>query len=1086
MRSTSEAAATSSSLHTVLIVENVAADRELYRRCLLADCSCRYTLLEADSATSAVSMCQNSEIDGILVDYALPDATGLEFVQELQSRFDGTHPPVVMVTSDNDPSIAVRAIKLGAEDYLIKQTLTPEQLQLAMQSAIENTRLRLQLRQSEERYRAIVDNQTELICRFLPDCTLTFVNQAYSRFFGSTPDQLVGQNFINFIPASDRPLVLQQIAELKAATPENAVLTHEHPVLKANGEIGWQRWTNRAIFNENGQLVEFQGVGQDISDRKRLEESLQQNEERLSLAIQAASMATWDMDMQTGRVVWSEAHFHILGYEPNPTGEATREMWQSRVHPDDLEHVLQSVEQATQRRSLYHSEHRIIQADNGEVRWLQAFGRVLYNDVGEAARFVGVFFEATDRKQAEIVLRDNETRLRYAQIASRTGVWDWDLTTNTVFWSKEYYILYGLDPTTSPSYENWLASILEKDREPADQQVRLALEQCQTEVNIEFRILHPTLGIRWFNARGQITYDANGQPTRMLGINLDITDRKQAEVAVQESQALFEAFMRYSPTTAYIKDAEGRYLYTNPLNEEICNRPLADWLGKTDFELFPIAEAQQWRNHDLTVLAEGRAIKIEETFMQVDGEHHFLSLKFPIFHPSGQQLLGGFSLDITDRKRAEIDRNRLLAEAQAAREEAEAANRSKDEVVAMVAHELRSPLNSIAGWAKLLQTRKFDEATQAKALETIWRNTQAQVQLVEDLLDISRMVQGTLHLNLAPVNLARVIAATLDLVRPQAEAKQIDVRVAILDFASHDNTHLPPHIQHPTFQVSGDFNRLQQIVVNLLTNAIKFTPNRGRVEIELSWVMGHWSLEEEPMPHDKEPMPHDKEPMPPYAQIQIRDTSKGIAPEFLPRIFDRFQQGQKNTGAKDGLGLGLAIVKNLVELHGGTIAVDSPGIGQGATFTVRLPLLNVSAPDYLEEPDYFEVNSLAGVRILVVDDEPDMLNLLTFVLESAHAEVGSAPTAAAALDLLPQFKPDILVSDIAMSGGNGYELVQHMRSHHPEGQIPAIALTAYASATHEERSLQAGFQQHLTKPVEPEVLVVAIARLVREARNSHV
>ncbi|KAM3091773.1 ATP-binding protein [Phormidesmis sp. 146-12] len=455
-----------------------------------------------------------------------------------------------------------------------------------------------------------------------------------------------------------------------------------------------------------------------------------------------------------------------------------------------------------------------------------------------------------------------------------------------------------------------------------------------------------------------------------------------------------------------------------------------------------------------------------------DSEGCWISISgFPIWDQN-HDITGGVITcrDITDRKEAELERSRLLAEAEAAREEAEEANRSKNGFVAMVAHELRSPLNSIQGWAKLLKNRKLDEAATTKALDTIVRNTEAQVQLVEDLLDMSRMVRGTLQIQMAPVNWGSVIEAALEVVRPIADAKQIQLE-----------THIAA-----TPQISGDSNRLQQIAVNLLTNAIKFTPQQGRVEIDLERVENH-------------------------AHLCIRDTGKGIAAEFLPFVFEQFQQGQQDTGSKDGLGLGLAIgfickflvtecygskdglglglaiVKNLVELHQGTISAESPGIGQGATFTVKFPVLKAISLDCTTTSGNLldlDQTTLTGIRIFVVDDEPDMVGLVTFILEEYGAGVKSALSAAATLEQFSEFKPDILISDIAMPNGNGYELLQQVRSR-PDGNIPAIALTAYSSATYEERSLQAGFERHLTKPVEPNTLITAILHLV-QAKNTRV
>jgi PAS domain S-box-containing protein len=422
------------------------------------------------------------------------------------------------------------------------------------------------------------------------------------------------------------------------------------------------------------------------------------------------------------------------------------------------------------------------------------------------------------------------------------------------------------------------------------------------------------------------------------------------------------------------------------------------------------------------------------------GEIRWLNVRKQVFFDrSGEAPRADYAIiaamDIIDRKQAELERDQLLAEAQAARAEAEAASRSKDEFVAIVAHELRSPLNSVAGWAKLLQIRKFDEEKTAKALDTIWRNTQTQIQLVEDLLDISRMIKGNLQLTIAPVNLAAVAEAAVNLVSPQAQAKQIQIDLQL----------------DRTARVSGDFNRLQQVMVNLLTNAIKFTPEQGRIEVQVE------SLEAQ-------------------VQLSVSDTGKGISPEFLHQIFERFQQGQKNTGSKDGLGLGLAIVKNLVELHHGTITVESEGVGKGATFTIQLPSLNTPAVQPEPMPIAQRINPLARVRILVADDEPDMLSLIVFVLEETGAEVRAVQSGSAALECLEEFQPDILISDISMPEGDGYELIRQVRSR--SKNLPAIALTAYASATHEERSLQAGFQQHFTKPFESESLITAIINLI--------
>lgn len=384
-------------------------------------------------------------------------------------------------------------------------------------------------------------------------------------------------------------------------------------------------------------------------------------------------------------------------------------------------------------------------------------------------------------------------------------------------------------------------------------------------------------------------------------------------------------------------------------------------------------------------------------------------------------------------------------------QEAQEANRIKDEFLSICSHELRTPLNSVLGWARLLRSRQFDEMTTAKALETIERNAETQAQLIEDLLDISRIMTGKLQLNLRPLDLSSVILAAIDTIYLAAEAKAIKIRTDL------DST---------IGSMLGDPDRLQQIIWNLLTNALKFTPRGGRITIQLRRRNAH-------------------------VEIVVQDTGQGIPADFLPYIFDRFRQADSTTTRHHGgLGLGLAIVQHLVELHGGSIAADSPGLGQGATFTVNLPLVGIrlEPPSQPAMPSSFSRPSpppfacnlqLNGVRVLVVDDEEDARQLLVAVLEQCGAEPISAASAQEAFQSIEQSRPDVLISDIAMPHEDGYALIRRIRT--LEGQngtrIPAAALTAYARSEDRAAALLAGFQTHLSKPVEPTELIAVVASL---------
>jgi PAS domain S-box-containing protein len=437
----------------------------------------------------------------------------------------------------------------------------------------------------------------------------------------------------------------------------------------------------------------------------------------------------------------------------------------------------------------------------------------------------------------------------------------------------------------------------------------------------------------------------------------------------------------------------------------------------------------------------------------------------------------GMMQAVCDQIAIAIERSRLVGSLQQQTEQLREANRMKDEFLAIISHELRSPLNAILGWAQLLRTRpNLDEAKKVQALETIERNSRAQKQLIEDLLDISRIIRGKLCLNVTSCNLVPIVEAAIDTVRIAAEAKEIEILFSIRDTeweASQKIVSLnkqtdgqtqprQPPIFYPKLFVTGDAERLQQVIWNLVANAIKFTNPGGKVEVKLSVEANSENL-----------------------FIQVCDNGMGIKPEFIPYVFDRFrQEDSSNTRNHGGLGLGLAIVRHLVELHGGTVSVESPGTGKGSTFTVKLPFL------YRKE-EYLPVSplcppliplpspSLAGVRVLVVDDEADTREFIITILQQSQAQVQGAASVGEALECISQSKPDVLVSDIGMSGEDGYSLIRKIRRMNPEegGNIPAAAMTAYARTEDRMRAIQEGFQLHLPKPVEPEELTAIVVSL---------
>jgi len=452
-----------------------------------------------------------------------------------------------------------------------------------------------------------------------------------------------------------------------------------------------------------------------------------------------------------------------------------------------------------------------------------------------------------------------------------------------------------------------------------------------------------------------------------------------------------------------------------------------------------------------TPLAPGEELALlssaerEVQLRRADGSTIWVRLSKTISTIDGKTIIEGLMEDISDRKQLE---SALRKQA----EDLERANRIKDEFLAVLSHELRSPLNAILGWTQLLRNRKLDETATSRALETIDRNARLQTQLIEDLLDISRIMRGKLSLHISLVDLVSTIEVTIDTMRLAAQAKSIQIQ-----FTSDPSIGL----------LEGDHNRLQQVIWNLLSNAIKFTPAGGRVAIIL-------------------------ERNGTQAQLQVSDTGKGISPEFLPHVFDYFRQADSSTTRMHGgLGLGLAIVRNLVELHGGTVSASSPGVGQGATFTVTLPLKIDPTLENSEQvlssvksaPTFNNSSILNGKRVLVVDDEVDTRDFYATVLKDFGASVTAVASVREALEALRRQRPDVLLSDIGMPIEDGYALIRQVRAWESEqgGRLPAVALTAYAREIDREEALAAGFQKHLPKPVEPEELVAVVAHLAGQS-----
>jgi PAS domain S-box-containing protein len=778
------------------------------------------------------------------------------------------------------------------------------------------------------------------------------------------------------------------------------------------------------------------------------------SEQRLHELVDGIGSIVWEADPRTFEFTFvSQSAERLLGMPVRRWLEDAG-FWGALIHPEDREAVLSRRREAVARGEDHRCEYRAVGAD-GRALWLEDIAHVVRDAAGNVFQLRGQMVDITERRKAQEDLRRNEARMRavldsaldaVVGMDDRGQVTAWNARAEEIFgWTKDEALGRKLaeliiPPALREEHARGLDRFLAGGDAPLlGRRVEMrALKRDGTEVPCELSIIAVRDGETWsFNA-----------------FLADISERKRNEEQLRHQLAFTSAITTHLGEGLCAVDREGRVTLMNMAAErmvgwresELLGRPLHEVIHfqRADGTPIPVTECAL-----LGVMQSGTSVRVEEdVFTRRNGS------AFPVSYTSSpivtdSQVVGAVLAfcDISDRREEEKRRVTLLAREQGARQDAESANRMKDEFLATLSHELRTPLNAIMGWAHLLRTGGLDEATAARALETIDRNAKAQNQLINDILDVSRIITGKLHLSVQPLDPAAVVEAALDTVRPGAAAK--DVRIE-------------PSLEPGAGTVSGDPDRLQQVVWNLLSNAIKFTPKGGTVQVRLRRL--------------------DRQ-----AVIEVADSGAGISPEFLPHVFERFRQGDASTTRSHvGLGLGLAIVRHLVELHGGTVEARSDGEGKGSTFSVHLPLASTRRPEEPAgqaaaepEPRRGDTQRLGGLRVLLLDDDPEGREAMTAVLENEGVQVMAVSSPDEALEAIRRECPDVLLSDIEMPGEDGHSFIRRVRELPADrgGDIPAAALTAYARGEDRQKALSAGFQVHVSKPVAPEELTAVIAEL---------
>lgn len=1227
----------------ILLADNDTQRRDRLQQLL----SQRYQVQVAVNGIDALTSIQQTQQlpDLVIADMMMPLMDGLELLRSLRSQKQTRDITVILLSARDEEEVFVAALEAGADDYL-SQPFSDYQLLARIEVNLKMSRLRQATVQPQQQLQAelkatkaqvttILESMTDGFYTLDSDWCFIYINGCGERILGKLRDELLGKNLWEQYPVLANTQVYEQYHRAVAEG------------IPGNFEFYYQPcdcWYDIHVYPlEQGVSVYFQNISAHqaaLRDRHQAELALQEQEKKYRYIFEATGVAIFEEDFSLVKAALDDLKAQGIKdfrsfFAENPdfvqqaigmvkivnANHAAVQMFgaqnknelldslQRIFVPQTLEVFVKELLALVAEQTYFESE-TILQTLGGEQ--LNVLFTITFPP--PTAKFDSVLvsmMNITVHRQAEAAVRASQERLRSFFEANLVGILFGHENGNILEANDEFLRILGYSRADIQAGRLSWANITPPEYLDLDELgiAEAKVKGACTPYEKEF--------IRQDGSRIPVVVGYSllrESQHQTVAFIVDISNRKQTEKALRQSEERFQAFMDNSPAAAWITDTQGHILYLSPTYYRTFQLSTTDAIGRNIFDLYPTEIAQQFLDNITKVAQTNQVIEAIELAPLQDGTTgDFLVYKFPITDTSGQLLVGGVAVDITERERAlrqrqqaeeslqkhserlkllsetasdllstehplelmqdlfaklsnqmdlhcyfnylidtqenkqklhlkswggidyqvaqtiewlevgeavcglaaqtrrqiivnnvqhsthpnsrilcalnitayaaqpliargkllgvlsfgsrtrtqftpeeiallqatsdqmavALERAELMTSLQQQTEQLTQANRLKDEFLAVLSHELRTPLNPILGWSKLLRTQKYDDATTARALETIERNAKLQTELIQDLLDVSRILQGKLSLNITQVDLASTIAAAIETIQLAAEAKCIQLQVLL---------------QENVGQVYGDPNRLQQVVWNLLSNAVKFTPQNGRIEIRLVSLGSQ-------------------------VQLQVQDTGRGISPDFLPYVFDYFRQADGTKTRKfGGLGLGLAIVRHLIELHGGTVKAESPGEGQGATFTLTLPLIQTHLQSNQGDSQLDDCPDLNGVKVLVVDDDFDTRDLISFFLEQLGAEVTQVRSPTEALQALTHFHPHVLLSDIGMPEIDGYTLIRQIRAMPPElgGEIPAIALTAHTEDINQQQALLAGFQTHLTKPINPTNLAVVIAQVAGE------
>ena len=1084
----------------VVVVDDSPDDRAEIRRLLLRGSDWRLVFAEAETGAAGVRAVLDADggpPDCLLLDYNLPDMSAPEVLAALAGPDGLPACPVVVITGSVGHQQSRQVLRAGAQDYVGKNWMTPECLTRAVENAAERWFMTRELRDSEAALRRSAERDAfrlALTDAIRPLVDPTAVKNEAARVLGThlrasrvvyaevLPDgQLViersytdgvsdmpGRHYVddhsalllrelragrNIVVAdvTDDPAFIEADKERYRAAQIVASLVV--PLLKDGQLIAVlgvhqstpRRWTTEdvALAEETAERT-WSEVG-----RARAEAAVRDRESLLSLAFDAADLMLFTWDIPKDRVERRMSRIPVLpssngvGHGPTTFAEVIEV-----VHPDDRVRFEAAVRAALAGSGPYAQAYRVVQPD-GSVLWIEEQGRVSFDGIGRPVRLVGVATDVTARRAAERAVQESEARLRLAlddareaeeavrkseelltraQRAARVGIWDWNVVTGEANWTEESWRLFGHPPFSRPvTHELWLESVHPDDRERMVAKVQEALRSGKYAA--EYRVRHADGTVRWVESRGETEFAPDGRPLRMLGTSRDVTERRVAEEKLRRREWELQTLADNSPDILTRFDPNLRHVFVNAAVLKVTGRQREEYLGKTNRELgMPADLCQLWEDALRSVFGTGLQRSIEFAFPTAAGIRHYSARLVPEFGPEGTvEYVISVTHDVTDHKRYE--------------ETLRDQDRRKDEFLATLAHELRNPLAPIRNGLQILRLAPDGEDA-LEIREMMERQLAHMVRLIDDLLDVSRISRGKFELKRELVQVQDVLDHAIETSQPLIEAGR------------HELIIQPPN--EPVW-LDGDLTRLAQVVSNLLNNSAKYTPNGGRITLSAGFEGDN-------------------------AIIRVTDNGSGISAEMLTQVFEMFTQVDRTLDrAQGGLGIGLSLVRRLVEMHGGTIAADSPGLGLGSVFTVRLPVAlppmtrSISATPP-ERPERSSTSST--LRVLMVDDSDDGATSLALLLQVWGHTTRIAHDGPQAIEAAREFRPDIVFLDIGLPVMDGYEVCRRLRDNPDLSRTIFVALTGWGGEEDKKRAQDAGFAFHLVKPVNPDQIEDVLKKTV--------